>query len=84
MEVFSTTDMDEIYSKSMDVLTTTINKHIPKKVVTIRPRDKVLMNRTIRILMRQRNRIHHKAVRTQNQLHWNIVIDEIRNSGDNY
>ena len=90
-EVFSTTDMDEIYSKSMDVLTTTINKHIPKKVVTIRPRDKVFMNRAIRILMRQRNRIHHKAVRTQNPLHWakyrllrNKVIDEIRNSRDNY
>ena len=49
------------------------------------------MNRTIRILMRQRNRIHHKAVRTQNSLHWakyrllrNKVIVEIRNSRDNY
>ena len=41
--------------------------------------------------MRQRNRIHHKAVRTQNPLHWakyrllrNKVIDQIRNSRDNY
>ena len=42
------------------------------------------MNRAIRIFMRQRNRIHHKAVRTQNPLHWNIVIEEIRNSRDNY
>ena len=31
-EVFSTTHMDELYSKFMDVLTTAINKHIPKKL----------------------------------------------------
>ena len=61
--------MNEIYLKFMDVLTTTINKHIPKKSVTIRPRDKVFMNRTIRILMSQCNRIHHKAFRIQNPLH---------------
>ena len=31
LAVFNTTDMDEIYLKFMDILTTTINKHIPKK-----------------------------------------------------
>lgn len=49
------------------------------------------MNSTIRVLMRKRNRIHHKAVKTQNPLHWeryrylrNKVIDEIRASRQKY
>lgn len=49
------------------------------------------MNNTIRILMRRRNCMHHKAVKTQNPVHWrnyrylrNRVIDEIRRSRDNY
>lgn len=91
VEVFNSLDLDEIYSKFTKILNSTVDKHVPKKVVTIRPRDKVFMNSTIRILMRKRNRIHRKAVKTQNPLHWekyrylrNKVIDEIRVSRHNY
>ena len=59
--------MNEIYLKFMDVLN---HKQTYSKISFIlRPRDKVFMNRTIRILMSQRNRIHHKALRIQNPLH---------------
>lgn len=91
VEVFNSCAIDGIYSKFTNVLNSTVDKYVPKKVVTIRPRDKVLMNSTIRILMRKRNRIHRKAVKTQNPLHWekyrylrNKIIDEIRISRHNY
>jgi hypothetical protein len=31
------------------------------------------MNNTIRHFMRKRNRIHHKAVRSKNPLHWENI-----------
>ena len=75
----------------MNILNYTIDKHITKKVDTIRPRDKVFMNSTIRMLMSKGNRVHYKAVKTQNPLHWaryrylrNQVIDKIRSSRQNY
>lgn len=91
VEVFNSTDIDKTYSNFTNTFKTIVDKHVPKKIVTIRPRDKVFMNSTIRVLMRKRNRIHHKAVKTQNPLHWeryrylrNKVIDEIRASRQKY
>lgn len=91
VEVFNSCDIDEIYSKFTNVLNSTVDKHVPKKVATVRPRDKVFMNSTIRILMRKRNRIHRKAVKSQNPQYWgkyrylrNKVIYEIRISRHNY
>ena len=90
-EVFNTNDIDDVYSAFMQITNECINRHIPTKVVTIRPKDKVFMTNTIRRLMRKRNRTHRKAVRTNNPLHWsnyrslrNQVIDEIRRSRENY
>ena len=47
-----------MYSKFMNILNHTLDKHIPIKVVTIGPLDKVFMNSTIRMLMRKRNTVH--------------------------
>lgn len=44
VEVFNSCDIDEIYSRLTNILNSTLNKHVPKKVVTRRPRDKVFMN----------------------------------------
>ena len=84
-------DIDHIYAKFLLTTKSCINKHIPTKIITVRPKDKIFMNNTIRHFMRKRNRIHHKAVRSKNPLHWekyrflrNKVIDEIRLSRDNY
>jgi hypothetical protein len=43
-----------------------IDKYVSKKTVIIRPRDKVFMNGVILKLIRQRNRSHNKAKRTNN------------------
>lgn len=75
VEVFNSCDilLDEIHSKFTNFLNSTVDKHVSKKVVTIRQRDRVFINSTIRILMRKRNRIHRKAVKTQNLLHWKKI-----------
>lgn len=84
-EVFNSQNINEIYGNFFDKMEKCIKKYIPTKTITVRPRDKVFMNNFIRKLMRKRNRMHRKAVRTQNPVHWeqyrflrNKVIDEIR------
>lgn len=65
-EVFISENINEIYSNFVSTLNNCIDKHIPKKTITVRPRDKVFMNGTIRQLMRKRNRTHYKAKITNN------------------
>jgi hypothetical protein len=74
-EVFNVNDIDDVYSIFQNT-NECINCHIPTKLVTIRPKDKVFMTNTIRRLMRKRIRIHYKAVKTNSQLHYmHIGVD---------
>ena len=45
-------------------------QNIPHKSVTIRPRDKLWMNNTIRNMSRKKNKIHQKAVRSNSENDW--------------
>ena len=90
-DVFNGENIDDIYNSFLNKLNTCLDKHIPLKNITVRPKDKAFMNNSIRKLMRKRNRLHRKAVKTQNPTHWtnyryirNRVIDEIRCSRDRY
>lgn len=53
--------MNETYSYFVLTFNNCIDTHIPKKTITVRPRDKALINCTICQLMRKRNRTHYKA-----------------------
>ena len=66
-------------------------KNIPNKSVTIRPRDKLWMNNTIRHMSRRKNKIHRKAVRSNSENDWrnfrlirNEYISLIRNCKNEY
>jgi hypothetical protein len=62
-EVFNTNDFDDVYSNFLQNVNECINRHIPKKNVAIKPKDKVFMTNTISRLMWKKNRTHPKAVR---------------------
>ena len=63
-------NINNIYSKFLNIYSDNVNKHIPTKIVTIRPADKPFMNNSIRRKIRQRNRIHYKAKNSNNPDHW--------------
>lgn len=67
-DVFSRNNIDDIYNSSLNKHNLCLNKHIPMKNITVRPKDKVFMNNTIRKLMRKRNRLHRKAVTDEEEL----------------
>lgn len=80
-----------MYTQFLHIYTENVNKHIPNKIITVRPADKPYMNNSIRRKMRQRNRIHYKAKQTNNPDHWqkfrqlrNEVIDLVRKAKDDY
>ena len=52
-KVFTSANINEIYSNFLDTLKNKISKYIPPKIVTIRPRDKAFMTNKIRRLMRK-------------------------------
>lgn len=75
---------NEIYDNFSQIYNKILDKHIPTKVITIRPRDKPFMNKSILLKMRKRNRIHTKAKLTNCPNHWqhyrelnNEVISEM-------
>ncbi|MEW8543133.1 MAG: reverse transcriptase family protein, partial [Candidatus Thiodiazotropha sp.] len=93
------TDWDPVLSGETDTvadaITSTIfqaaSDAIPNKVATIRPTDPPWMHNEIRILIRQRKRIHKKAKKTNNVQLWskyrkirNKVVKVIRSSKINY
>jgi hypothetical protein len=49
---------------------TVCDKHIPSKVVVIRPDDKPFLNSSIRKAICKRDRIHYKAKSTNKPEHW--------------
>ena len=89
--VFNSENINEVYDNFLQTYNNIIDKHIPKKVITIRPRDKPFMNNNIRLKMRQRNRIHKKAKHTDCPDHWqrfkelrNEVISLVRKAKEQY
>ena len=67
------------------------DKHIPSKVVVIRPDDKHVMNSSTRKAIRKRDRIHYKAKFTNRPEHWlrykqtrNGVISLVRLAKEEY
>lgn len=68
-EVFNAENINEINSNFTNIITSCIKNRIPTKVITIRPRDKAFKSNFIRKFMRKRNRLHRKAVKTQNPHH---------------
>ena len=91
-DTFNTCDnINDMYSKFLDIYSSHVDKHIPTKTITVRPADKPFMNNTIRRKIRQRNRIHYKAKNSNSAAHWqkfrelrNEVIDLVRKSKENY
>ena len=90
-EVFTTSNINEVYSNFTKVLKSLIDKSIPRKTIVIRPSDKPFMNNAIKRKMRQRNRVHYKAKVTQSNYQWskyrtlrNEVIDMVRKAKNKY
>ena len=97
--MLSETDWDSVLlgelDSAADTITSTIlqaaSVSIPNKVATIRPTDPPWMHNEIRVLIRQRKRIHKKAKKNNNALFWskyrkirNKVVKVIRSSKINY
>ncbi|KAK6171783.1 hypothetical protein SNE40_018213 [Patella caerulea] len=76
--VFKNDDINKIYESFLDVLNKTLIQYIPTKVVTIRPNDKPFMNNAIRIKIRNRNRAHKRAKKTNSPNHW-LLFRKVRN-----
>lgn len=84
-------DPDTFNSFIIDSITEQVNSFIPTKIITVRPNDKPWMNNTIRLKMRQRNRIHRKAKIINTPHYWerfrylrNETLDLIRAAKKNY
>ena len=60
-EVFTTSNINKVYSNFTKVLKSLVDESIPRKTMVIHPSDKPSMNNAIRRKMRQRNRVHNKA-----------------------
>lgn len=45
--VFAADNIDEVYTKFTHILNNTLDNHIPKKIITICPKNKSFMNNTI-------------------------------------
>ena len=71
-DVFNRNNIDDIYNSSLNKHNLCLNKHIPMKNITVRSKDKVFMNNTIRKLMRKRNRLHHFKTVTDEE-----ILDQI-------
>lgn len=63
-------DVNGFNSVLVDTINNVIEECIPRKKITIRPNDKPWMTNEIRLKIRQRNRIHKKATRTNHPNHW--------------
>ena len=98
-QMLSETDWDGVLSGELDSVADTITStilqaasiSIPNKVATIRPTDPPWMHNEIRVLIRQRKRIHKKAKKNNNAQFWskyrkirNKVVKVIRSSKINY
>ena len=89
--IFSKDDINCVASDFTDVMIELCDKHIPNKIVTIRPQDAPWMNNLTRKLMRKRNRFHKIAKRRNLPSDWanfrslrNKVISSIRNAKKQY
>ena len=85
-EVFNSENINDIYNNFIKIYSTLIEQHVPTKTVTVRPSDKPYITTAIHRRMRQRKRIHRRAVRTYNPQHWqqlrnipNEIIPLVRN-----
>lgn len=78
--LFLSTDWDDLFSSSPDIDVITDNftslilyyaeECIPNKLITIRSRDKPGVTAEVRRLLRVAKRLHSKAKRSQNPVHW--------------
>ena len=64
--IFHNKTINDDYSNFLSTINRVCDKHIPSKVVVIRPDDKPFMNSSIRKAIRKRDRIHYKAKSKKN------------------
>ena len=89
--IFHNKTINDNYSNFLSTINRVCDKHIPSKVVVIRPDDKPFLNSSIRKAIRKRDRIHYKAKSTNRPEHWlryrqtrNDVISLVRLAKDEY
>ena len=73
-------DWDSMFNSSVDINSMCLNftntfidlctKHIPNKIVTIRPNDKVWFDSDLRLELRKRDRFRKKAIKTHKFSDW--------------
>jgi hypothetical protein len=68
--IFHNKTINDNYSNVLSIVNRVCDKHIPSKVVVIRPDAKHVMNISTRKAIRKRDRIHYKAKFTNRPEHW--------------
>jgi hypothetical protein len=68
--IFHNKTINDNYSNFLSTINRVCDKHIPSKVVVIRPDDKPFLNSSIRKAIRKRDRIHYKVKSTNRPEHW--------------
>lgn len=76
---FSTEKATELFT---DKYLELVRECIPEKSVTIRPKDKPWFDSDLRITLRKKNRLRHKALKSNSPLDWN-KFKHIRNKFNN-
>ena len=71
-------DVDDACVQFSSEILRVAKQHIQNRMVTVRPSDKAWFSRELRKLLRQKNRAHHAAKRTNNPDDW-ARFREIRN-----
>ena len=69
-EVFDQDDIDSMANKWTQLYTTTVEKHIPTKIVKIYQKDAPWMTTALKKCIQKRNKAYKKAKRTNLGRHW--------------
>ena len=88
---FNSTNINDTYNDFLHTVHQVLDRHIPEKVITVMPKDKLFMNKHMRLKVRQRNRIH-KTAKSKNCLNrWgrfrqirNEIISMLINANEQY
>ena len=76
--LFLPDDIELITNDITNAILSAVESPIPSKIVTIRKGGPKWLSGNIRIMIRQKNRIHRKAKHFNNPMHWN-KFRKIRN-----
>ena len=76
---FTTDDIDLACMKWSDLFLNIAEKHIPKKYVTIRPKDQPWFSNALRLMRRKVKRLFHRAKHSDSPFLWNKYRDEMNN-----